>query len=260
MKFTSNYFTIILLILISTNILVYSNPTDQEIKILLVADDFIGTSYTISDERVKSIGDILEGYNWNLVLAGAKDTLVPCPWGKEAMNQKISMPALNINSLQLPVEYDGIIILPGRTFTNLTENSKFLSYLKTANEEGIPIAAWCRGVSVLAAADILRGKTIIGNFNLNNLYAEAGADYIDYYVKTENQKRTFHDIIGPIKDGNIITTVRSLYYRSEMCSLIKNAVDSRLKLNNIHTETSFSDSADWRVKIPMPLQEFPGVT
>ncbi|MBU1100701.1 MAG: VCBS repeat-containing protein [Bacteroidetes bacterium] len=249
MKFIPFNFVIFFFFL-STNIYLFSNQLDQKIKVLLVADDFIGTSYTISDDQVKSIGEILHSYDWDLVLAGAKDTLIPCPWGKETMNQKASITELNINSLQVPVEYDGIIILPGRSFSNLTNNSSFLSYLKAANDEGIPIAAWCRGVSVLAAADILRDKTIIGNFNLNPLFGEAGADYIDYYVKTENQKRTFHDIIGPIKDGNIITTVRSLYYRGEMCSLIKNAIDSREKLKDIQLGISFSDSAVWKGENP----------
>ncbi len=36
-----------------------------------------------------------------------------------------------------------------------------------------------------------------------------------------------NNVTPPIKDGNIITTVRSLYYRNEMCQLINKAIEEK---------------------------------
>jgi len=90
------------------------------------------------------------------------------------------------------------------------------------------IAAWCRGVRLLTAADIIRGKNVIGHFDYFEDYKAAGANYIEYSFKWENGNKIFENVTPPIRDRNIITTVRSLYYRNEMCQLIKEAVEETL--------------------------------
>jgi hypothetical protein len=46
-------------------------------------------------------------------------------------------------------------------------------------------------------------------------------------VIKKDGKRVFVDAVPPIADGNIITTVRSKYYRKAMCDLIKTDVDRK---------------------------------
>ena len=99
--------------------------------------------------------------------------------------------------------------------------------MKEANQEKIIIAAWCRAVRLLAAADIVEGKNIIGHFDYFDEYKAAGANYIEYSFTWKDGKKIFNNVSPPIQDGNIITTVRSLYYRNEMCELIKKTVEEK---------------------------------
>jgi hypothetical protein len=68
------------------------------------------------------------------------------------------------------------------------------------------VSAWCRAVRVLAAADVIDGKDVTGHADYQAIYESAGA--------------TFHELVPPIIDGNIVTGVRSRFYRTEMCEAI----------------------------------------
>jgi len=114
----------------------------------------------------------------------------------------------------------------------LMTSNHLLELLKNANDEGKIIAAWCRGVRLLAAANIIKGREIIGHFDYFEDYKAAGANFIEYSFKWENGNKIFQNVTPPIRDGNIITTVRSLYYRNEMCHLIKKAVEETIKGDN----------------------------
>ena len=81
---------------------------------------------------------------------------------------------------------------------------------------------------MLATADIIRGKNVIGHFDYFDEYKAAGANYVEYSFIWDNGKKIFQNVTPPIRDGNIITTVRSLYYRNEMCQLIKEAIEENL--------------------------------
>jgi putative intracellular protease/amidase len=202
----------------------YQTKPSENIQILLITDDNYGSSYISGNEKVKSIKQQFEEFGWNITIAAMKDTIMPCEWNEKTFGAKPIIVARKISEIKDPGEFDAVIILPGRGFSNLVNNSDFLNFIKKANNEGIIIAAWCRGVRLLAAADIIRDKNIIGHYDYFEEYKAAGANYIEYSFKFEDGKKLFTNATPPIRDGNIITTIRSLYHRNEMCSLIQKAI------------------------------------
>ena len=209
--------------------IVAENPAKQykNTNVLLITDDNYGSSFVYGEKNNKSIKKQFEDFGWNMTIASIKDTVMPCDWGKKTLNTKPMSLTSNIVEIKNPSEFDAIIILPGRGYPNLINNIEVLNFLKKANQEEIIIAAWCRGVRLLAAADIIKGKNVIGHFDYFDEYKAAGANYIEYSFKFENGEKLFKNVTPPIKDGNIITTVRSLYYRNEMSKLIKEAIEEK---------------------------------
>ena len=157
----------------------YSQSFDK-VNILLITGDSYGSSFLIGDDKIKSIKERFEEYGWELTFAAIKDTVVPCEWNKETFGAEPLVISKNIKKIKNPEDFDAIVLLPGRGFPNLVQNKKVLKLLKKANKKDVIIAAWCRGVSLLAAADIIRGKKIIGHFDYFKEYQAAGADYVEY--------------------------------------------------------------------------------
>ena len=206
--------------------------TKKLINVLLIADDNYGSSFVVGDDKIKSISQQFEEFGWNMIIAGVKDTLRPCDWGSKTLGTKRLIVNKKISEINNLSEFAAIIILPGTGFPNLLNNMETMSLLKRANQEGIIIAAWCRGVRLLAAANIIRGKNVIGHFDYFDEYKTAGANYIEYSFKWEDGEKIFNNVTPPIRDGNIITTVRSLYYRNEMCQLIKKTIEEKIDSEN----------------------------
>ena len=219
------------LVLIASNLIAtkvtFAQTVTENPEVLLITDDNYGSSFVYGDEKTKSIKQQFEDFGWNITIAAIKDTVIPCDWGKKTLGTKPMIVSQKISEIKNPTEFDAIIILPGRGFSNLVNNTDVLNFLKKANQEEIIIAAWCRGVRLLAVADIIRGKNVIGHFDYFEEYKAAGANYIEYSFKFEDEKKIFNNVTPPIKDGNIITTVRSLYYRNEMCKMINEAIEEK---------------------------------
>jgi len=203
------------------------NSNSNGVKVLLLMNDGFGSSFRVTEENYDSIIKQFKDFGWNITVAGYADKLLPCPWAKKNFNEKELETDVKLSMITDISEYDALVIMPGRSFKNIIENKKALELIRKAAEKNLIIAAWCRGVRVLAKADVIRGKRIIGNFNHAADYKAAGADYVDYKVIKKDGKRVFVDVVPPIADGNIITTVRSKYYRKAMCDLIKTGVDRR---------------------------------
>lgn len=206
-----------------------SAGSSETVKILLLMDDNLGSSYEVAVGKVKSIKAQLEDFGWELTEAGMKRELIPCPWGVENFETKPYKTDVLVENIASMAEYHALIILPGREHKNLLQSPKATALIREAVDLGMPVAAWCQGVRLLAAADVIRGKRVIGNFQHLQEYKDAGALAVEYSVEEIDGKRVFHNISPPIIDGNIITTVRSLYYRDQMCRLIKNAVDEYIQ-------------------------------
>jgi len=139
---------------------------------------------------------------------------MPCTPGTKYFGLHPFPSDLLIDDLQTEsyLAYDAIVLLPngGGQQTNL-ENARFLENLKLAIDSGVVVAGWCRSVRLLAAADALEGRQIVGHADYAEDYSTAGAEYLG----------NDHE---PVIDGNIITVVRSRLYRTDGCTAIRDAI------------------------------------
>jgi len=181
------------------------------VKALLLVDDLYGASLNIDDNQ----NNILENFNeygWDISIACCTPEVNPCPWAS-MQGCDILQPDLLTYQLDDALEWDVIVIVPGGTHQHLLECPFVMSILTQARSNGIPIAAWCRGVRVLAAADVINGVEITGHADYTDEYLAAGADYLG-------------NSSSPTEDQSIITCVNCSDDRQEMCDLIRDVVET----------------------------------
>jgi len=172
--------------------------TASDVNILIMIDHGYGSSY-------RHILAQFESYGWTITVAGTNETATD-PWYCSApLDQDTSI--WEIDDI---TQYDAVSIMPGRNHDILRTNQTALDLIKTAVDAGVIVSAWCKAVRVLAAADVIDGKNITGH-----------ADYADEYI---DAGATFNELVPPIIDGNIVTGVRSLYWRFEMYESIASAL------------------------------------
>ena len=218
------------------------------VNVLVLSDSTYGGSYnvaSVASERgkiVESIFKQFQQFGWSIDIISVSDSISPCPYAGNFFNKQPLRPAMIIGDAFQIKDYEVLMVGPGNSFKNIINNPEALEIVQSAFDAGLVIASWCRGLQVLAAADIIRDKTVIGHIDHEADYKKAGADYIKYEI-INPQKREFQNVSPPIADGNIITTIRSLYYRDQMCQLIKNAVDR--KKNQVRYKIDFAPQPDW---------------
>jgi len=164
-----------------------------DIDILLLMDHEYGSSCTHIIEQFIA-------YGWSVTIASTNETLTPYYCGPTIT------PDMLISEVDDVTEYDAISIMPGHGHEVMRTDATSLTLIQDAVDAGLIVSAWCRAVRVLAAADVLDGKNITGWVDYEAEYIAAGA--------------TFNLVVPPVTDGNIITSVRSLYYRYEMYEAI----------------------------------------
>lgn len=221
------------------------SEVDGKIKIILIIDDAFGVSYKIDVNNILSIEKQFENYGWDIIVAGVKDTIVPCVWSKENFQNPPLKTDRRITEINNITDYDALIIIPGNSYKNTVNNPSVLKLISEADKNDLVVAAWCRGVKLLAAAGIIKEKTIIGNIDYVEDYKRAEANYINFY---KTGIREFHDVTPPIADGNIITTVRSLYYRNQMCRKIRQAVEKNVAKNEHKVIIDLGDKPVWTIE------------
>jgi hypothetical protein len=173
--------------------------SQDPIEILLLMDDEYGGN-------VPHIIGIFERYGWSITTTGLNQTLISCSYLGFAEHD-VDILLTDITDI---TEYDAISIMPGSAHESLRTNQSSLDLINSAVSGGLVVSAWCSGVRVLAAADVIDGKNITGN--------------ADYIVEYEAAGATFNELVPPIIDGNIVTGVRSRFYREEMCEAIATAL------------------------------------
>jgi len=182
------------------------------IRMLLLVGDRMGSNCFAGGKKL-SILDKFETYGWNLTLAAATQVVEACPF---AQKKGWSAPPIDCLVDDLPdiITFDGISVLPGTSFNGLIASGRALDLIRQAAEAGLVVSAWCRAVRVLAAADIIRGKQIVGHEDDREAIEKAGGIFV-------GQDHP------PVTDGNIVTGARSYYYRARNAEAIKKAIDAR---------------------------------
>src|SRR5262245_2423196 len=95
-----------------------------------------------------------------------------------------------------PEEYAGIIISGGRAPEYLRYDADLLRLVRWFQERGLPIASVCHGIEIIAAADVIGGKTVTTVAKCRFDAEGAGAEYVDREVVVSGNlitARTWHD-------------------------------------------------------------------
>jgi len=188
-------------------------------RVLLLADDSWGANWNIDDEK-SNISELFLSYGWKLDLASVKGEIAACAFARKATGTTSLKTDLLIRDIGSVEDYDAVVALPGQSHENLLADPATLDLLRQADRKGLVIAGFCRGVRLLAAAGVVRGRRITGHPDHAEEYKAAGADYIGF--KDLEGKS---DAPPPVVDGRLVTAVRSKFYREEACAAIREAVE-----------------------------------
>ena len=189
-----------------------TKKANPPVRMLLLVGDMIGANCLTGGKKL-SILEKFESYGWDLTIAGTKDLVAPCPFAAERSLEAPKIDRL-IDNITDITEFDAVSILPGPSHTGLIESEHVLRLLHQAVNQGLIVSAWCRGVRVLAAANVVRGRQIVGHEDDKEFIEQAGGVFV-------GQDHP------PITDGNLVTGARSYYYRAKNAEAIKKAVQAR---------------------------------
>lgn len=188
----------------------------NEVNILLIAPESYGANLNFNY-------DCFENYGWNITITGTKPTINPCTWFNQT--QPGGAPVIRVDVLIEDITdlraYDAVAIMPTSGWSNnpaadLLDSPEALQLLSAAVDSGLVVYATCAGVRALAAADVIRGKEIVGHRNFSDEYMNAGA----FYMGSDHP---------PIVDGNIVTSVRDMYYSVQNSEAIFWALENKIE-------------------------------
>jgi len=180
------------------------------VKALLLVDDLYGSSLNIEDSK-NNILENFSSYGWDITVASCNAEVSP---SQLAIQQgcEVLRPDMRTNELDNALDWDVIVIAPGESYDHLAKCPFVLNALALARVNSIPVVAWCKGVQVLAAADVVQGLEITGHPDYTEEYLAAGAKYKG-------------NVNQPIEDQMVITC-RDEEFRQEMCELIRQVVET----------------------------------
>ncbi len=108
-----------------------------------------------------------------------------------------------------PASYDALMISGGRAPEYIRMNPKVIEITRHFANAGKPIASVCHGVQVLAAANVLKGKTATGYYACRAEMELAGATFKDPGVD------------GAVTDGTLVTAVAWPGHAAWMAQFLK---------------------------------------
>ncbi len=182
------------------------------VRILLLVGDLYGANCTSSEKKL-SILDKFGTYGWETTLAGVDRVVRPCGFAAERGATPLSLDR-TVDEIGDVTAYDAVSVLPGPAHSGLIASQRAMQLLRQANEAGLVISGWCRGVRALAAADVIAGKRIVGHVNDKGAIEKAGG----LFVGQDHP---------PEIDGRIVTGARCYHYRAKNAEAIHAAMEAR---------------------------------
>jgi putative intracellular protease/amidase len=151
--------------------------------------------------------DLWEQCGWELTSAGLVPTLQPCnlgvPFHVDTLITRITdLSAYDCLAIMQTRAYDGT------SHSDLLASPAAIALVRQAVTEGLLVVATCGGVRVLAAADVIDGRTVTGHAAYAAEYAAAGATYAG-------------DGVPPILDGTILTSAHGRYYCQQVTETMR---------------------------------------
>ena len=185
-------------------------PRTEPVRILLLMDDGLGANYDMED-TFPCIRKQLEQYGWEIKSAALQRRVKRCEYSTGIGLRPVTVDYL-IGEVGDVSEYGIVCLLPGNTgMSSLLASPAALEFVRTAAQNNVILAAWCKSVRVLAKAGLIDGLEVVGNADYKDEYEAAGATYLG-------------NDHPPVTQGNIITSVRGRYYRTAMCEAMRAAV------------------------------------
>ncbi len=177
-----------------------SRSDSSEIRILMMMGNYVGGYHYFTS-------DTWEEYGWDLTSAGLMPTLQPCNLG---LPFHVDTLITEISDLS---DYDGLAIMQskawdGTSHDDLLASPEAIALVQQAVSEDLLVVATCGGVRVLAAADVIDGRTVTGYAAYSQEYIAAGATYAG-------------DHVPPILDGNILTSAAGRYYCRQIAETMR---------------------------------------
>lgn len=178
----------------------FKTMIDNPVNILLLLDNNYGANYHY-------IRDIFEGYGWNITTTALTESVTPCDFQSATRIETVDILLTEITDL---TQFDCLSIMPGATHDTILNSNFALDKIGEAVESNLVVTAWCRAVRILAKADLIDGLNVTGHADYISEYEAAGATYLG--------------TVPPVTQGNIITSIRSQFYRAATCTAIARAI------------------------------------
>ena len=169
-----------------------------EIEVLAIYADKWGANSFFNRDDYARMG-------WHVTTAGLSSTVMPCNWFNDSTGIGPITVDVLISEITDVTAYDIIVLMPARSrkiadpYADLINSPETLTLLQNAVNNGVLVWATCSGVRVLAAADIIQGRKVVGKEKFQAEYEAAGAIFLG-------------EDHPPVVDGPVITTVRGMYY------------------------------------------------
>lgn len=187
--------------------------SSKEVNVLLLIARNYGLNYFLNK-------DVFEQYGWNLIHAGALDSIPACPPVADQVGVKPIIPDVLVSDIDDIKDYDAVIVMPAAgsynpvpdPFGDLLRDPEALKIIASAEKEGLAVSAVCAGVRVLAAADVIREKKVVGSPRFQREYEKAGAVFLgkDH---------------PPSIQGKVISGARDLYYGYSNCQAVATLIE-----------------------------------
>ncbi len=149
--------------------------------------------------------DAFEQYGWNVTVAGMSDTVSGCDFFAANLEVPPVVADIEFDEIVNIDYFDALAIMPatsyyqGDPFSDVISSEKAIGVVRKAVIGDVPVSAVCSGARVLAAADLVRGKKILGQPPFREEYERAGAVFLG-------------KDLPPRIEGCIMTGSRDQYY------------------------------------------------
>lgn len=140
--------------------MVAAGGAGPETRVLLLVDNRFGANGPAGMEGRPSIAESFESFGWQVEVAAPRGEPQACVFAAEAGRAPVTVQkTVEIASME---PYDAVVVEPDASPEDLAGDLAALALLREAKRRNRVIAAFGRGVKVLAVADVVAGHRVQG--------------------------------------------------------------------------------------------------
>lgn len=192
------------------------------------------------------IRDVFDEFGWHVVKTSVGDAVMPCVfWGRYAEALPV-IPDISLSEIGDITEYDCLFLPTGpgnawqvpNSYEDILKSKEALELISDAAQAGLAVFGMCSGVRVFAAADVIRGRNVVGSPRFKEEYASAGATYLG----NENNDS------APCIDGRIVTGARGQTYNYSIGYAVATVIERGLETGPKHLSAEHVQVRDLNVE------------